>query len=45
MAKVIKYRKLKWVIQVARMEKGRRAFKILTGTRIETRPLESSRRR
>ena len=30
--RVIKFRRLRWVDHVARMEEGRSAFKILTGT-------------
>ena len=32
-------RRLRWAVHVARMEEGRSAFKILTGTPTETRPL------
>ena len=35
----MKSRRLRWAGHVARMEKGRRAFKILTGTPIGKRPL------
>ena len=34
-----KSRRLRWVGQVARMEEGRSAFKILTGKPTEKRPL------
>ena len=37
-AKVIKSRRLRWVGHVARMEEGRSAFKILTGTPAGERP-------
>ena len=37
--RVIKSRRLRWGGHVARMEKGRRAFKILTGKPTEKRPL------
>ena len=37
--RVIKSRRLRWACHVARMEESRRAFKILTGTPIEKRPL------
>ena len=36
---VIKCRRLRWAIHVARMEEGRSRFKILTGTPAEKRPL------
>ena len=42
---VIKSRRLKWAGLVARMEKGRSAFKILTGIPTRKRPLERPRRR
>ena len=42
---VIKSRRLRWADHVARMEEGRRAFKILTGTLTGKRPLGASRRR
>ena len=42
---VIKYRRLRWVDHVARMEEGRSAFKILTGKPTGKRPLESPRHR
>ena len=38
-------RKLRWAGHVARMEKGRRAFKILTGKPTGNRPLGICRRR
>ena len=41
MARAIKSRRLRWAGHVARMEKGRNAFKILTGKR----PLGRPRRR
>ena len=37
---MIKPRRLRWVGHVARMEEGRGAFKILTGTHTGKRPLE-----
>ena len=43
--RVIKSRILRWAGYVARMEEGRRAFKILTGKPTEKRPLERPRRR
>ena len=42
---MIKFRRLRWAGNVARMEKGRRAFKILTGKPTGKRPLERPRRR
>ena len=41
---MIKYRRLIWAGYVARMEEGRSAFKILTGTPTGKRPLGRSRR-
>ena len=41
----IKSRRLRWAGHVARMEEGRSAFKILTGTCIGKRPLGRPRRR
>ena len=41
----IKSRRLKWVGQVARMEEGRSAFKILASTPAGKRPLGRPRRR
>jgi hypothetical protein len=45
--RVIKSRRLIWAGHVARMEEGRKAFKILTGTTTRTgkRPLGRPRRR
>ena len=43
--RVIKSRRLRWAGHGARMEKGRTAFKILTGTPAGKRPLGSPRRR
>ena len=40
-----KTRRLRWAGYVARMEKGRSAFKILTGTSSEKKPLGSPRRK
>ena len=37
--RVIKFRRLRWADHVARMEEGRSAFKILTGTSTGKRPL------
>ena len=42
---VIKSRRLKWAGNVARMEKGRTPFKILTGKPAGKRPLGRPRRR
>ena len=42
---VIKSRKVKWAGHKTRMEEGRRAFKILTGTPTGERPLGRPRRR
>ena len=42
---MVKSRRLRWAGHVARMEEGRRAFKILTGTPAGKRPLEWPRRR
>ena len=42
---VIKSRKLRWAGHVARMEEGRSAFKILTGTPAGKRPVGRPRRR
>ena len=44
-ARVIKSRRLRWTGHVARMEEGRRALKILTGTPAGNRPLERPRRK
>ena len=41
---MIKSRKLRWAGHVARMEEGRSAFKILTGTPAGKRPLGRPRR-
>ena len=43
--RVIKSRILRWAGHVARMEEGRNAFKILTGTPTRKRPFGRSRRR
>ena len=43
--RVIKSRRLRWTGHVARMEEGRSAFKISTGTPIGKRPLGRPRRR
>ena len=43
--RVIKFRKLRWAGNVARMEEGKSAFKILTGTPIGKRPSGRPRRR
>ena len=43
--RVIKFRTLRWAGHVARMEEGRSAFKILTGTPTGKRPLGRPRRR
>ena len=42
---MIKSRRLRWAGHVARMEKGRSAFKILTGKPTGKRPLERPRHR
>ena len=42
---MIKSRRLRWAGHVARMEEGRRAFKILTGKPTGKRPLWRPRRR
>jgi len=42
---VIKSRRLRWTVHVARMEEGRSAFKILTGKPSGKRPLGRPRRR
>ena len=42
---MIKSRRLRWAGHVARMEEGRSAFKILTGTPAGNRSLGRSRRR
>ena len=42
---VIKVRRLRWACHVARMDECRSAFKILTGTPAENRPLGWPRRR
>ena len=39
------YRRLRWAGHAAKIEEGRSAFKILTGTPIEKRPLGRPRRR
>ena len=43
--RVVKSRRLKWAGQVARMDEGRSAFKILTGTPTGKRPLRRPRHR
>jgi hypothetical protein len=43
--RVIKSRRLRWAGHVARMDKGRSAFKILTGKPTGKRPLGRPRRR
>ena len=43
--RVIKSRRLRWAWHVARMEEGRTAFKLLTGTHAGKRPLGRPRRR
>ena len=43
--RVIKYRRLRWAGQIARMEEGRSAFKILTDKPTGNRPLGRPRRR
>jgi len=43
--RVIKYRRLRWEGNVASREKGRSAFKILTGKSTGKRPLGRPRRR
>ena len=43
--RVIKSRRLRWAGHVARMDEGRRAFKILTGKPTRKRPLGRPRRR
>jgi hypothetical protein len=45
MVRVIKSRRLRWTGNLARMEKGRSAFKILTGKPTEMIPLGRCRRR
>ena len=45
MFRVIKYRRMRWVGHVARMEEGRSAFKILTDKPTGKRPLGRPRRR
>ena len=40
---MIKFRRLRWAGHVARMEEGRSAFKILTGTPAGNRPLRRPR--
>jgi hypothetical protein len=42
---VIKSRRLRWAGQIARIEDGRNAFKILTGTPAGKRPLGRPKRR
>ena len=43
--RVIKSRRLRWAGHVARMEKGRNTFNILTGTLTEKRPLGRPKQR
>ena len=43
--RVTKSRRLRWASHIARMEKGRSAFKILTGKPTEKKPLGKPRRR
>jgi hypothetical protein len=43
--RVINSRRLRWAVHIARMEEGRSAFKILTGTPAGKRPLGRPRRR
>ena len=43
--RVVKSRRLTWAGHVARLEEGRSAFKILTGTPAGNRPLGRPRRR
>ena len=43
--RVIKSRRLRWAVHVARMKTGRSAFKILTGKPTGKRPLGSPRHR
>ena len=43
--RVIKFRRLRWAGHVARIEEGRSAFKILTGTHAGERPLGRPRQR
>ena len=43
--KVIKFRRLRWVDHVSRMEEDRNAFKIITGTPTGKRPSGRPRRR
>ena len=43
--KVIKSRRLRWAVHVARMEEGKCAFKMLTGKPTGKRPLGRLRRR
>ena len=42
--RVVKSKRLRWAGHLARMEEGRRAFKILTGTPTGNRPLDRPRR-
>ena len=42
---MIRSRRLRWAVHVARMEEGRTAFKILTGTFAGNAPLGRPRRR
>ena len=43
--RVFKFRRLRWVDHIVRMEEGRSAFKILTGTPTGKRPLGKPWRR
>ena len=45
LVRMIKSRRMRWAGHVARMEEGRNAFKILTGTAAGKRPLGRPRRR
>jgi hypothetical protein len=42
---VIKSRRLRWAVHIARMEEGRSSFKLLTGQPTGKRPLGRPRRR
>ena len=43
--RIIKSRRFRWAGHVAKMEEGRKAFKILIGKRTGKRPLQKPRRR
>ena len=45
MVRVIKYRRLRWAVHLARMEEGKSAFKTLSGKPTGRRPLGRPRRR